>query len=431
MANTLRIKRRAAGGAAGAPASLAAAELAYNEQDNILYYGKGDVGGFASTVVAIAGSGAYSGTAHSHSLSSLTVPTADVAMGGHKLTGLATPAADTDAATKAYVHSVAQGLSPKAAVRVATTAAGTLASSFANASVVDGVTLATGDRILIKNQAISQENGIYTVNVSGAPTRAADADAWAELPGAYFFVQQGTANAEMGFVCTSDAGGLIGTTAINFQQFSGAGQISASGGLQKSGNTISIAFDTTAPLVAGTAAAGTATVAARRDHVHPKATYTAADVGALTPTGSAAALTGFPTLNQNTTGSAGSLSAAIRLPVASTSTFTAFSINTPGFFGGYDIKASGFTSASLRFLTGAGAVESILTGGSTMTLIGSAGTYTVGFLAKNFESAAPTGTIPLVVTSTTMCTNLNADMVDGVHLAGLLQTSSTIDGGTF
>lgn len=91
-----------------------------------------------------------------------------------------TPSAGTDVAIKSYVDQTvtdAIGASNlKDAVRVATTVAGTLATSFANASVVDGITLATGNRILIKNQASGAENGIYTVNASGVPTRATDAD---------------------------------------------------------------------------------------------------------------------------------------------------------------------------------------------------------------------------------------------------------------
>jgi hypothetical protein len=109
-----------------------------------------------------------------------------------------------DAATKAYVDSVAQGLNAKASVRVATTTAGTLASSFENGDTVDGVVLATNDRILIKNQVTGSENGIYTVNASGAPTRATDADVDAEVVnGMYCFVTAGTTNANTGWVLTT------------------------------------------------------------------------------------------------------------------------------------------------------------------------------------------------------------------------------------
>lgn len=134
----------------------------------------------------------------------------------------ADPSAAQDVATKAYVDAIQQGIAWKASVRAATTTAGTLASSFANGSVVDGVTLATGDRILIKNQSTTSENGIYTVNSSGAPTRATDADTAAELKQAAVFVQEGTTNSDTGWVCTVDGAITVGTTGLTFVQFTSA-----------------------------------------------------------------------------------------------------------------------------------------------------------------------------------------------------------------
>lgn len=162
------------------------------------------------------------------------------------VTGLATPSAATDAATKAYVDSLSQGLDPKGSVRAATTAAGTLASSFANGSVIDGVTLVTGDRILVKNQAAPAENGIYTVNAAGAPTRAVDMDAWTEVPGAFVFIEEGTSLADTGWVCSSNQGGTLNTTAITFVQFSGAGTYTAGTGLTLSGTQFSLTTPVTA-----------------------------------------------------------------------------------------------------------------------------------------------------------------------------------------
>ncbi len=122
----------------------------------------------------------------------------------------------TQKATKAYVDAKLAGLSWKQAVRVATTAAGTLATSFANGSSIDGVTVATGDRILIKDQATASENGIYVVAATGAPTRATDADAGTELVNATVYVSEGTINADTQWTCTTNAPIAIGTTGIAF-----------------------------------------------------------------------------------------------------------------------------------------------------------------------------------------------------------------------
>ena len=161
-----------------------------------------------------------------------------------RITSLATPTGSTDAATKAYVDAQLQGLDVKNSVRVATTANGTLSSAFANNSTVDGVTLATNDRILIKDQSTGSENGIYIVNASGAPTRATDFDADSEVTGgAFFFAEEGTVNADNGFVLTNDGAITVGTTALTFTQFSGAGQVIAGSALTKSGNTLNVAVD--------------------------------------------------------------------------------------------------------------------------------------------------------------------------------------------
>lgn len=151
----------------------------------------------------------------------------------------AAPTEDLQAATKGYVDSVAQGLDIKASVKAATTENGTLATAFDNGSVIDGVTLATGDRILIKNQTDATANGIYVVAASGAPTRSTDMNAAAEFPGAFTFVEQGTTNADTGYVCTNNSV-VVGTTEITFAQFSGAGSYVAGNGLTLTGNSFSI-----------------------------------------------------------------------------------------------------------------------------------------------------------------------------------------------
>ena len=172
--------------------------------------------------------------------------TANLSMGSNKITGLAAPTADTDAVTKAYVDGAIEGLDVKQSVRVGTTTAGALASDFENGDTVDGVVLATGNRILIKDQAAGAENGIYIVQASGAPIRADDLLAGASAANVYTFVEEGTANADNGWVCTNDVGSdVVGTNALNFVQFSGVGQVIAGDGLSKLGNQLNVNVDST------------------------------------------------------------------------------------------------------------------------------------------------------------------------------------------
>ena len=285
MANTLRIKRSTG---SSAPTSLANAELAFSEGNETLFIGKGTggAGGSATSVIKIGGIGGFfdkdtvrsanavlSGPttgsdaaptfralvaadipsiAHTkisdfdagvrtNRLDQMAAPTGAVSLNSQKITGLADPTADADAANKGYVDGVAQGLDVKDSVVATTTANGTLSTAFANGQSIDGVTLQTGDRILIKNQSTASQNGIYNVNASGAPSRATDMATGGNAAGAFVFVEQGTVNAENGFVCTSDTGSaVVGTNNLTFAQFSGAGQIIAGDGLDKSGNTLSV-----------------------------------------------------------------------------------------------------------------------------------------------------------------------------------------------
>lgn len=174
---------------------------------------------------------------------------------------VATPSADGHAATKGYVDAARSGLDVKASVRAATTAAVLLASGLENGDVVDGVTLATGDRVLVKDQSTGSENGIYVVQATGAAVRATDADASAEVTaGMFTFVAEGTTNADSGWVLTTNDTITLGTTALTFAQFSGAGQITAGDGLTKTGSTIN---------VVGTAAR----ITANADSIDIAATY--------------------------------------------------------------------------------------------------------------------------------------------------------------
>jgi hypothetical protein len=174
--------------------------------------------------------------------------TGAIAMGTNKITGLGTPTDSTDAATKAYVDAVTEGLHIHPAAIAATTENVTLASSLENGDTLDGITLATGDRILVKNQTTTSENGIYVVQASGQPTRAADFDSAAEVDsGDFIFVSLGTVNGSTGWVQTNKPA-TIGTDPILFTQFAGAGTYTAGTGLTLTGTVFSINTGTTVDL---------------------------------------------------------------------------------------------------------------------------------------------------------------------------------------
>jgi len=144
----------------------------------------------------------------------------------------ATPSADLDVANKGYV---------KASVKVATTAAITIASGLEAGDVIDGYTLVAGDRVLVKNQSTASENGIYIASVSGSASRATDADNNAEVtPGMFTFVENGTTNADSGWVLITDGDITVGTTGLAFSLFSVAGNILAGDGLSKTGDVLNV-----------------------------------------------------------------------------------------------------------------------------------------------------------------------------------------------
>jgi hypothetical protein len=172
----------------------------------------------------------------------------DLSAATYKITNLGTPSASTDAATKQYVDDLAQGLHIHASCIAATTANIDLSSALENGDILDGVTLATGNRVLVKNQSSTPENGIYVVQASGAAVRAADFDTPAEIDGGDFvFVTGGTANDNTGWVQTETVV-TVGTSPIIFTQFSGAGTYQAGTGLTLTGNVFSINTATTVDL---------------------------------------------------------------------------------------------------------------------------------------------------------------------------------------
>ncbi len=184
----------------------------------------------------------------------------------------------TQKAVKTYIDGAvaasASGLSWKQAVRVATSSAGTLATSFENGDTVDGVTLATGNRILIKNQAAPADNGIYVVAASGAPTRATDANTGAELVNASMYVSEGTTNADTNWTCTTNATITLGSTGLTFvQSVSGGGGLLAVNNLSDVNNlaisrdNLSVYSKATIDALLAAITAGTLTAESVRDIV--------------------------------------------------------------------------------------------------------------------------------------------------------------------
>ena len=177
-------------------------------------------------------------------LGSGTALSADLSAATYKVTGLGTPTNASDAATKAYVDGVAEGLHVHASVVAASTSNVALPTAPAT---LDGVSLSINDRVLLKNQSTTSENGIYVV-INGDLARAADYNTAAEIdPGDFVFVSGGTVNDNTGWVQTATVT-TLGTDPIVFTQFSGAGTYLAGTGLTLTGNTFSINTGTTVDL---------------------------------------------------------------------------------------------------------------------------------------------------------------------------------------
>jgi hypothetical protein len=197
---TSTIKGRATAGT-GAPEDLTAAQV-----KTILAIAPADVTGFDTQV-------------RTSRLDQMAAPTAAVSMNTQRIINLAAPTADNDAARKIDVDSARSGLDVKVSCRVATTANITLSGP----QTIDGISVVAGDRVLVKNQTTAAQNGIY-VCAAGAWTRATDADSDAEVTaGMFTFIEEGTTNADTGWVLSTNQPITVGTTSLAFTQFSGAG----------------------------------------------------------------------------------------------------------------------------------------------------------------------------------------------------------------
>lgn len=212
-----------------------AAELATTSNAGVASFDSGDFAVSTAGVVTVKAGGIDNSQLAN---TAVTIGSTAIALGGTvtTITGLAAPVNDSDAATKLYVDSAIQGLDPKQSVRAATT---TNIATLSTALTIDGVSLVAGDRVLVKDQTTASQNGIYVVS-AGSWSRAVDANTWGELVSAYVLVEEGTTNADNGFICTVNTGGTLDTTAVTFVQFTGAGQVTAGSGLTKTGNTLDI-----------------------------------------------------------------------------------------------------------------------------------------------------------------------------------------------
>lgn len=200
------------------------------------------------------GTPVHDNAAHSAiNLNALAAPTADVPMGGFKLTNVGSPTAGTDATNKSYVDAMQYGLSWKDPVRAATTANITLSGT----QTIDGVALIANDRCLVKDQTTQSANGIYTVQ-SGAWVRSVDSDAASELEGAAVFVMEGTTQDNTTWVMTANAPITVGTTSLTWVQNGGASAATAGAGLSASGNVFNVGAGTGITVAADTVALDTA-----------------------------------------------------------------------------------------------------------------------------------------------------------------------------
>jgi len=280
-------------------------------------------------------------------------------------------------AVKTYVDNTRSGLEVKDSVKVATTAdvsswtyangssgvGATLTASGNGVVAIDGVNLALNDRVLVKDQSPATENGIYYVSTAGAVgatlvlTRATDADTASELSsGVFFFVEQGSANADNGYVMTQDTAITFGSTAVEFSQFSGAGQITAGDGLTKTSNTLAVNVGTGISIVSDEVRINTAWAG-------QTAITTLGTIG--TGTWNATAISAAKG------GTAIDTSSSTGVGIVTSGTWTTPAQLTVGFGG---TGASSFTSNGILYGNGAGAIAVTAAGTDKYFLYSNSGT---------------------------------------------------------
>ena len=407
------------------PAAYTRASITVDQQGRLTSAASGPAINLASDVtgtlpITNGGTGATTSAGAAFALKGANIDLTSVAL----TTGTVstTPSGSTDIANKSYVDTVAQGLDTKASCLAATTVNITLSAP----QTIDGIALVAGDRCLVKNQSTAADNGIYLV-AAGSWTRALDMDTWAEVPGAYVFIQTGTTQADTGWVCTSNAGGTIGVTAITWAQFSGAGS-----------GVSSLNFGTTG-LLPSSATTGAITVTGALAVANGGTNITSYAIGDLIYASTAGVLskladvaTGDALISGGvgvapsygkiglTTHVSGTLPVASGGTNATTASITSFNNITNDTASG----ATGTTSTNLVFSTSptfttsmdSGVTFTAFAGATTSLTIGGTGATSVVAVPGTLEQSGTTGALTVA---------------GGVYVAKILTAIGGISGGTF
>lgn len=334
------------------------------------------------------------------------------------------PTNAADIANKQYVDQIAAGLSVKEPVLVATTADITLSGL----QSIDGVTVAAGDRVLVKNQAAPAENGIY-VAAASAWSRAADMATWAQVPGAFCFVQEGTSQADNGYVCTSNKGGTINVTPITWVQFNGLATYSAGTGLSLIGNTFSITNTGVTAGAYGSAssvptysvnAQGQLTLAANVSIAINANQITSGTIASSLISGDYSGITGVGTLLNLTVTNAINGSITGNAATATTAVSSATSTNL-----------SGGSTGAIPYQTGAGATT-FLASGTGVLVGGSAPSYTTtpALVGTNFTGTASGLSIGGNAATATTATNIAGGTVNAIPYQNAAGSSTFLAAGT-
>ena len=331
-------------------------------------------------------------------------------MGGNKLTNLGTPTAAGDAASKSYVDATASGLSLKNSCQAATASAlpsnvynngssgvgATLTMVSTGVVTIDGYTPVLNDRVLVKNEATGANNGIYSVTVAGAIgvalvlTRTTDSNTAAELETAFTFIENGTANAATGWVNTNTGTITIGTTALTYTQFSGAGTYTNGTGLALTGNVFSVNYGSSG----STACVGNdSRLSDARTPVGSALTSAHIWVGNGSNVAASVAMSGNVTIDNTgatTIGNsvvtnamlAGSIAASklVGTDIATVGTITAgiwHGTKIGTLYGGTGLDTSAAANGTLLIGNGSGLSLATLTAGSNITITNGSGTITI------------------------------------------------------